>query len=103
MYDNRDLYIDNEDNIYLLQEDEGILFSADNGNNWTELNSGIEDLYVRCMVQNVDGYLFVGTNDGIYKSADPITSVKENISSEKLPHKVYLSQNYPNPFNPTTK
>ena len=100
--DNTDLYIDNEDNIYLLQENEGILFSADNGNNWTELNSGIEDLFVRCIVQNVDGYLFIGTNDGIYRSKNPITSIKENTQSRELPNNVNLSQNYPNPFNPVT-
>ena len=102
MSDNTDFYIDNEDNIYVLQEDTGVLFSADNGTNWTVLDGGITDLYVSCMVQNADGYLFVGTNGGLYRSKDPITSVKENVSSEKLPNKVQLSQNYPNPFNPST-
>ena len=102
MSDNRDIFIDNKDNIYFLNQEGEILSSSDNGTNWTVLNSGIEDLDVSCIVQNVDGYLFVGTNDGIYRSKDPITSIKENVSSEKLPNKVQLSQNYPNPFNPST-
>jgi photosystem II stability/assembly factor-like uncharacterized protein len=62
-----DLLIDVSDNVYLSVSNANILFSSDNGINWTNLpRSSVHGLTI-----NNAGHLFAGTyNQGIYRSTD---------------------------------
>jgi hypothetical protein len=58
------------------------------------------DMYVLSIVVNPLGYLFAGTESGVFRSAETTTAVKEVMPDQPL--SFLLEQNYPNPFNPTT-
>jgi photosystem II stability/assembly factor-like uncharacterized protein len=93
------IYI-NSQNIIYVSSTEGIILSANNGDNWKLI---FDDNPSRAFAHDlkVDGdILFIATNSyGLYELQIP-TSVGEGndlITSYKL------YQNYPNPFNPSTK
>ena len=48
----------------------GVFFSADNGKNWINLNTGLDNLTVRKLVE-IDNRLYAGTNAGLYSYNEP--------------------------------
>lgn len=79
---------------------EGIFLSTDDGKNWTQINSGLKSKNIYSLAVNSKGYIFVGTDEGVFRSIDPTTSV--NDKETEAPSEFSLGQNYPNPFNPLT-
>ena len=94
------IYIHMDKFIFAGSRGEGIYLSSDNGNNWNAVNSGIENLFINSFCGNSEGFVFVGSDSGVYKSSEPITSVKNNKSPTIFTY--LLNQNYPNPLNPFT-
>lgn len=93
----------------------GFYFSSDNGDNWTQNNSGLppippisaltgNSIKRRGFEVDVNFYsgFFENINGGarVFKTTYTITDV-EPVSS-LIPEEYELQQNYPNPFNPTT-
>jgi photosystem II stability/assembly factor-like uncharacterized protein len=73
--------------------------SYNNGESWTEINSGISSAGVSLEFDS-EGFLYAGTtNRGVYRSIET-TVIVEKLNN--LPQKYILHQNYPNPFNPVT-
>lgn len=48
---------------------EGLFLSRDNGETWNASSTGLRNLTIRCFY-TFSSHLLVGTNDGIYRSAD---------------------------------
>jgi photosystem II stability/assembly factor-like uncharacterized protein len=84
----------------------GVYRSTDNGNSWVQINSGLPNvtslLSVEILAISPNGYMFAGTNAGVFRSVQPITVVRETSDNESLTA-FLLEQNYPNPFNPETE
>jgi len=80
---------------------EGIFISSNNGNNWNNIHSGLSNLFINAFCRSNDGFVYAGSDSGVYITSNPITSISYIKSS--LPSVYSLSQNYPNPFNPRTK
>ncbi len=78
----------------------GVFRSTDNGDSWAQINTGLTNTYVSSLAFNLDGYVFAGTDAGVFRSVRSTTSVKR--FSGKAPKMLSLEQNYPNPFNPST-
>ncbi|MBC8216219.1 MAG: hypothetical protein H8E64_06885 [Candidatus Marinimicrobia bacterium] len=51
---------------------EGIFVSKDNGDNWIQINGGLDTVDVRSAVIIPSGYILLGTWNGVYKSIAPI-------------------------------
>jgi photosystem II stability/assembly factor-like uncharacterized protein len=92
--------INSNDNIFAGTFGKGVFRSTDEGANWTSLNSGLTNDTVFSLAINPSGTIFGATTDGLFRSVQPTTSVK-NISAD-APKSFSLYQNYPNPFNPST-
>jgi hypothetical protein len=75
-------------------------FSSDTGKAWINYNSGLPSGRITSVAIDSYGYLFAATPDGLYRTIDQITSLKQEDSRQ--PKKYLLIQNYPNPFNPST-
>lgn len=89
-------------NIFAGTYQSGIFLSQNNGVNWQEINQGLPAGITVKSIQVKDGFVFAGTEQGVWRRLmSEITGV-EKISSE-VPSKYCLHQNYPNPFNPSTK
>ena len=75
--------------------------SIDEGNTWSEVDSGLTENVTSFAISN--GYIFAGTGNGhVWRMPLPDPSA---ISGSHQPHEAseyLLSQNYPNPFNPST-
>lgn len=79
----------------------GIYLSENKGNSWSEINEGLPVGTIVKAILIKDGYIFVGTEQGIWRRIlSEITAVENNTSD--VPFKYILQQNYPNPFNPST-
>jgi photosystem II stability/assembly factor-like uncharacterized protein len=78
-----------------------IYFTSNNGTSWNVVSNDLTYIYINTLIIN-NGYLFVGTKEGIWRRPlSEITSIR-GISLNHLPQKSMLQQNYPNPFNPIT-
>lgn len=78
----------------------GVFQSLDSGYTWVGINSGLPDSIVTALTASPDGFIYAGTTEhGVYKSAEPTTSV---LGLQEFPRTFLLSQNHPNPFNPRT-
>lgn len=85
-----------------LPSGQGLLFSSDRGNTWSNINQGLP--YNAQIIWNqidFDGYLYAAADGlGVYKSNSIVVGVEE-IKISSL-NSFELNQNYPNPFNSTT-
>ncbi|MGH7454151.1 MAG: T9SS type A sorting domain-containing protein [bacterium] len=91
----------NSNGHILAGTNNGVFHSTDNGANWSPINSGLINTNVNALAIGRDGHIFAGTNGSAFRSAKPITTTGEEISSS-IPALFSLEQNYPNPFNPST-
>jgi len=81
--------------------DAGVIHSADAGESWTLLNSGLTNPRITALAINAKGYLFAGTESSeFFSSIQPTTEVKYEAPAP--PAVFSMRQNYPNPFNPGT-
>jgi len=79
-----------------------ILFSSDNGQNWSpqgEYLSILNDIY---FINSSTGWA-VGDNGTILHTTNGGVSFVDEEQINTIPTDFLLSQNYPNPFNPSTK
>ena len=58
--------------VYISVLGYGVFISTDMGSSWQPINSGLTDLGGTCLLIDNRGYLFVGTNNGIFKSKKSI-------------------------------
>jgi photosystem II stability/assembly factor-like uncharacterized protein len=69
---------------YRYGEDNGHVYkSGDNGANWTDISSGLPDIPVNDILEDVYGNLFLGTDIGVLASPDQ--GVNWNVLGENLP------------------
>ncbi|OGU76013.1 MAG: hypothetical protein A2W11_06355 [Ignavibacteria bacterium RBG_16_35_7] len=80
----------------------GVFLFSDEGDNLGSYNEGLTDLNIHSMLIDESDYIYIGTDDGLWRRplSEIVTSIKEN--PNKLPLNYTLKQNYPNPFNPIT-
>jgi len=78
--------------------DMGVLRSTDNGETWFQINDGLPpSTGVNEFILDSGGYIFAATDHGVYRSAQPITSVGS--PRKEIPLTFSLHQNYPNPLS----
>ncbi len=53
----------------------GIFYSNDNGLIWSSLNSGLNSLNISKMMKSSSGYIYLATEDGIYKSSNSVNNI----------------------------
>jgi len=87
-------------NIFACPENNGVFLSTNSGTSWDSVNSGLHITNVNDVIIAKNGFVFLGTNHGIYRSNQPITNIEQFESN--IYSNYYLSQNFPNPFNPIT-
>ena len=77
------------------------LFSVD-GDSIGPCNEGLTTLNILTLELGDDGYVYAGTDDGVWRRplSEIVTSTEE--ISPTFPEDFIIAQNYPNPFNPTT-
>jgi len=75
--------------------------SDDLGNNWTYIGDQLARLEYASIAYDRQGYVYLGTNEGIWKSTDTLLTALGNLQNT-LPTRPTLGANYPNPFNPLT-
>jgi photosystem II stability/assembly factor-like uncharacterized protein len=61
------ILFDENDYTYVPTYGNGVMFSTDFGDSWTELNDGLGYKYVRAITKNNNRFLFTGGDYGIYK------------------------------------
>ncbi|NIV91674.1 T9SS type A sorting domain-containing protein, partial [candidate division KSB1 bacterium] len=88
---NGDLYVGALRNLYR---------STDNGDSWHELTAGMPETNVHTLAINSDGIIFAGTDDGVFRSLEAVSTGEDVHNCIALTFR--LEQNYPNPFNAST-
>jgi hypothetical protein len=76
----------------------GAFLSTDGGNNWRQID--LTNISIFSLAIAPSGYIFAGTDRGVFRSAQISTSVSQ--IAEEIPISFSLEQSYPNPFNPIT-
>jgi hypothetical protein len=71
----------------------GLYRSTDKGLNWISVDEGLDSNYVYSFDYNTEGYIFVATNKGIYRTISSVVAVEEEHQANSL---VTIS---PNPAN----
>lgn len=95
-----DLIFVNDNEVYTAGNI-GVFYSSDGGNLWTDKITGMGSNYVATLALSKDKFLYAGTAwNGIYRSVNPLTSVKQQ--PELIPSMFAVSECFPNPFNPGT-
>jgi hypothetical protein len=77
-----------------------IRFSNNDCSSWSDNTTGFTAQSVYCFCSNSRNIILAGSNNGIFKKQDVVTSVTEHTT--KL-NDYQLTQNFPNPFNPSTE
>ena len=95
---------DSAGNIYAGVNYEGVYISVDSGKTWTNSGTGILCHWINSLAVSNKGYVYAGTDNGVYKSTIQIApkTVSVRGTSHNGIFEFTLSQNYPNPFNPST-
>ena len=88
-------------NVFAGTYQSGVYLSENRGFDWREINQGLPDSITVKAILIKDGFVFVGTEQGIWRCLKSDITEVENILPE-VPGKYFLYQNYPNPFNPST-
>ena len=86
--------------IYVGSIGEGVLRSVDGGESFAAVNTGLGDLNVRSLTIGPNGYLYAGTENGVFTIDLATVGIED--SHEHIPSAVELISNYPNPFNSRT-
>lgn len=102
VYTSVDAIAFNSNNHLLIGgEISGCYLSTNEGIDWIERNVGLPSTFINTIYMDNDDFAYVGlSNNGIYKSTGPVTSIPLEMSNYPLLYSLY--QNYPNPFNPST-
>ncbi|RPI62808.1 MAG: T9SS C-terminal target domain-containing protein [Ignavibacteriales bacterium] len=87
---------------FISSESFGISQSTDNGQTWFYENSGLPSNSSFSLVRDDDGYIYTGTNNGIFRSNYPVVNPIAIDETFYFPTSWILSDCYPNPFNPKT-
>ena len=66
----------NGNDLFLGAHGDGILYSSDNGNNWSTRNTNLTALTVSQLVSQ-RSYLFASTSNGLYRSSVALPCGKE--------------------------
>jgi len=67
----RSLVINSSGHIFAGTADVGVFRSLNNGDNWTQVNSGLINLNIQPLAINSSGHIFAGTlGDGVFRSTD---------------------------------
>jgi photosystem II stability/assembly factor-like uncharacterized protein len=74
-----------EDYILLGTMDDGVLRSDNYGEKWSDLNSGLLDLYILSLAVTAQGLLYVGTETGLFNSRNGGKSWQKTASNIKSP------------------
>ncbi|MBU4485565.1 MAG: T9SS type A sorting domain-containing protein, partial [Candidatus Delongbacteria bacterium] len=103
--------INSDDEIFIGLDDEtppggGVLYSADHGETWAYIGEEIIGLIseggagaVNDISISPDGFIYLATRAGVYRSINSTTGIEEYDTSISG---FILYQNYPNPFNNET-
>ncbi len=82
--------------------DSGFYISTNGGINWAQHNSGLKGMRIRSLAVDSGGYIYAGTDSGVFKSMETTLSIQRN-QQDYYPDRFSLNQNYPNPFNSSTQ
>ncbi|MBU4486095.1 MAG: T9SS type A sorting domain-containing protein, partial [Candidatus Delongbacteria bacterium] len=94
------MLINIDDEIFVGLSSGNVLHCDDNGDTWSFLNSGLDEAgAINDMAISPDGYIYLATDGGVYRSVKSTTGIVEN---DNLAKSYNLFQNYPNPFNNET-
>jgi len=66
------LAVDSLDRIFVGTLGSGVFYSTNNGLSWQAISIGLTDSSVLSLVINSAGYLFAGTQSGVFRSVNPI-------------------------------
>jgi len=78
---------------------QGIFHSTDNGNTWEQFNDGLNATNVGSFAKSMDGFIYSGTNNGVFRSI--LAATVPFISP--VDWFELLNQNSPNPFQDETE
>jgi hypothetical protein len=81
----------------------GIFLFGDNGDSLGTRNEELTDLHIHTLAMDTAGYVYAGTNAGVWRRHVSQLVVSVNKLSSALPQHCSLDQNFPNPFNPETQ
>lgn len=107
----KSMTINNDNEIFAGLSDDwgflGIAHSNDHGETWAFLNEGLGGASsgggageIKDMAISPDGYIYLATDGGVYRSVNSTTGIEERDSEIVSGFELY--QNYPNPFNNIT-
>ncbi|HCY76549.1 MAG TPA: hypothetical protein DHV28_11565 [Ignavibacteriales bacterium] len=70
----------NNDRIIIGTTEEGLFLTTDYGEQWYQLNDGLDNLSIRSLAMNDSGYIFAGTSEGLFRSKYPLVVPVELVS-----------------------
>ena len=93
------LAVNSNDELFIgASEMYGVYFSDSHGDSAISLGGNFRN--VNDMTISPDGYIYLATDDGVYRSVNSTTGIENNY--ENIASNFMLCQNYPNPFNNET-
>jgi len=117
------LAVNSSGTIFAGTQSHGIFMSADNGESWQPINSGLKRTEVWALAVDSHDYLYAGgsalgvgqpegeengmwagkaAGGGVFRSVFPTTDYSYTDVTASIPLSFTLHQNYPNPFNSFT-
>jgi len=83
------IVIDPSGHIFVGTRYFGVYWTTDNGNSWEQINGGLPDVTKGgdCILAiSPNGYMFAGTDEGVFRSVQPITVVRGTSGHECRQH-----------------